>query len=606
MGLVGSLEDLSLLDILQIVNVSRKTGVLRIRLDSGATYFIHFQTGAVADVVGAFDEAPFFGYFLKEGLVEEHEYNEAMARSGDKPRAALDYLVDSEILNARLVEQARRRELSARLRFLTRECRSGEFAFFLQDQDEIKDAQSPGPILPLAEPVSPQSLLSQSLKDQAIAESAPRKTASPPSEQVSAPAVPPAPAAISSAPTPGGPSGARAEVEVIHEAEAVPVHSGDALGGLPLVTPTPEAPAKRERIASAKSGLTVLLAADESIFKNLLWQRLLEHFGRVERVANLAEYISLARLLLEGRIPFVSVVDLLMPTQDGKGYLGGLEIVEQSSSRFPEVKVVLITDLLDPRMNDLARAKGASIVLQKPELARLQVGQLESAIGDFGAKICSEIEKLSPPVEEEVASFLKDLGAEAVSEGFRVHDQLSLLKGLMGELANPQESSEISLLVLRLASEYFERAILFLVKREELVGLGGFGATGDRETMIQKVRRLRIPLGVGSSVDEVLSSRASVKRLQGDAFEVDMDFQDAIGSYRSAAFVLIPMVSRNRVIAVLYADNAVTGAALPDISGMEIFMAQAGLAMEKALLERQLMTFRKGLSQKNGPDSAGG
>ncbi len=599
MGLVGSLEDLSLLDILQIVNVSRRTGVLRIRLDGGAAYFIHFQTGAVADVVGAFDETPFFNYFLKEGLVEEQEYNEAMARSGNKPRAALDYLVDSEILNSRLVEQARRRELSARLRFMSGECRSGEFAFFLQDQDEIKEAQSPGPTLPLSEPVSPQNLLSQSLKDQAIAEAVPRRKAAPAE-------APPMPAAVPTRPPPPVPAAAaepHEEAEIIHEAQAIPVGPGEAPRGLPVVTPSPEGPPLQERISSSKSGLTVLLAADESIFKNLLWQRLLEHFGRVERVANLAEFISLAKTLLERRTPFVAVVDLLMPTQDGKGYLGGMEIVEQSHARFPEVKVLLTTDLLDTRMNDLARTKGAAVVLQKPELARLQVGQLESAIGDFGMRICSEIEKLSPPVEEEVASFLKDLGAEAVSEGFRVHDQLSLLKGLMGELANPQESSEISLLVLRLASEYFERAILFLVKRDELAGLGGFGATGDHETMIQKVRRLSIPLGMRSSFDDVISSRSPVQRAETGASEVDMDFQEAIGSYHSPAFVLIPMVSRNRVIAVLYADNAISGAAIPDISGMEIFMAQAGLAMEKALLERQLMTYKKSLAKNGGAPS---
>jgi DNA-binding NarL/FixJ family response regulator len=353
-------------------------------------------------------------------------------------------------------------------------------------------------------------------------------------------------------------------------------------------------------VAAGKNSLTVLLAADESVFKNLLWQRLLKHFSRVERVGSLAEYLSLSKTLLERRTPFLAVVDLLMPTQDGKGYLGGLEILEESHTRFPEVRVLLTTDLLDPRMDDLARSKGAAAILKKPELARLQVGQLESAIDAFGDEICAEIDRLAPPLEEEVATFLRDLGAEQVSDGFRVRDQLSLLKGLMGELANPQESSEISLLVLRLASEYFERAVLFLVKRDEIVGLGGFGDTGDHENMIQKVRRLRIPVGAGSSLDDVLASRSSLQRSQADAKDVDRDFHDAIGAYTPRTFVYVPMVSRGRVIAALYADNAVTNAAIPDISGMEIFMAQAGLAMEKALLERQLLTMKKGLRTPGG------
>jgi len=600
MGLVGSLEDLSLLDILQIVNVSRRTGVLRIRPEGAAPAFIHFHTGAVEDVVGAFDETAFFTYFVREGLVEEREFAEASARSGGNPRRALDYLVAAEILNDRLVDQARRRELSVRLRGLVSGCRSGEFAFFLAEQGEEAESGTPGTIMPLREVVSPQNLLTQSVADQAVRESgAPRHVI---------------PAPLSAPVSPAAAASSEME-ERLPLADAVPIEPGELVAPLPVVHPevagvsappppipdsAPQTTPIFDRFSAGKNSLTILLAADESIFKNLLWQRLLKHFSRVERVSSLAEFISLAKALLDRRTPFLAVVDLLMPTQDGKGYLGGLEILEQSQAKFPTLKILLTTDLLDPRMDDLARAKGAAAVLKKPELARLQVGQLESAIDAFGDAICTEINRLAPPLEEEVASFLRDLGAEQVSEGFRVRDQLSLLKGLMGELANPQESSEISLLVLRLASEYFERAILFLVKREGVVGLGGFGDTGDHENMIQKVRRLQIPIGVGSTLDDVLASRASVTRSQAEARDVDRDFHDAIGAHSPAAFVFIPMVSRGRVIAVLYADNAVTGAPIPEISGMEIFVAQAGLAMEKALLERQLLTMKRGLGRPAG------
>lgn len=619
MGLVGSLEDLSLLDILQIVNVSRRTGVLRLQPDHAEASFIHFRTGSVEDIVGDFDETPFYTFFLREGLIEPSEYTDALARSGGDPRRAIAYLVDCEILNLRLVEQARRGEISARIRHLVSHAKTGQFAFFLTDQGEEGESESPGTVMPLREPVSPQHLLSQAVAEQAVREATPLRPVSPSQEPSTPPAQPKKAAAPSEAPFPTPPASRQARPEhaestedLLPEADAVPVGHGEHIG-LPVVHPQAAVPAAavperrappspqqqrasfHEASGGAKNQLTILLAADESIFKNLLWQRLLKHFSRVERVSSLSEYLSLSKSLLEHRTPFLSVVDLLMPTQDGKGYLGGMEILEQSQSRFPEVKVLLTTDLQDPRMDDLAKARGASAILKKPEFAHLQVGQLESAIDTFGDTICAEVAHLAPPVEEEVASFLRDLGAEQVSDGFRVRDQLGLLKGLMGELANPQESSEISLLVLRLAAEYFERAILFLVKRDEVNGLGGFGDTGDHENMIQKVRRLRIPVGVGSSLDEVLSSRVALERSAGQANEVDNDFHDALGTLKPECFVFVPMVSRGRVIAVLYADNAVTNCKMPDISGMEIFMAQAGLAMEKALLERQLMTMKKGL-----------
>jgi len=87
MSLGGSLEDLSLLDILQIVNVSRRTGALRLDLPSTGRTFIFFSNGSVTDIVGGFDEQPFLDFFLQQGLLEESEL--AQARDGQHDLLAL-------------------------------------------------------------------------------------------------------------------------------------------------------------------------------------------------------------------------------------------------------------------------------------------------------------------------------------------------------------------------------------------------------------------------------------------------------------------------------------------------------------------------------------
>ena len=350
----------------------------------------------------------------------------------------------------------------------------------------------------------------------------------------------------------------------------------------------------------SKSKVTVVLAADESIFKSMLRSRLHRHFAQILPVTDLTEYNAVCSSLVEQRLPFLALIDLLMPTSDGVGYLGGLELLEKSQLAFPQVKVVLMSDLDDERIVEMARMKGAVEVLMKPALQQIRVDQLEASIDGFAENFCREVDRLLPPVEEEVATFYKDLGVEAVGDGYRVRDQLSLLKGLMGELSSPRESSEISLLVLRLASEYFERAVLFLVKKEEIMGLGGFGETGDPEMMMQKVRRLRIPAGVGSLFDEAVQSRGTTIKRAEEFSEIDKDFSQALGAKRAREVVAIPMISRGRVVALLYADNAISGDALPDLSGIEIFMAQAGLAMEKALLERQLMHLKRSIPNQLG------
>jgi CheY-like chemotaxis protein len=583
MSLGGSLEDLSLLDILQIVNVSRRTGVLRLTLPKSGEAYVYFHQGNLADIVGVFEEREFLHFFESSGLVEPGEIADARRRASGNPTGVLQRLLDTGALNPQLVEQARRLELARRLKSLSQETR-GEFAFFLTESEDPVGGEAYPPFCPLGKALSPQVLLTQTLADSTLAEMTPVPRPAPtPPERVSVPEVlPPAPPR-SKAPAPAPP--ARREPEA---AAAPPVEAA------------PAAPPRPLRVSPPRNRLTVLLCADESTFRHLLKKRLIEHFEDVVTVTHFDGYSEACERLLSERRPFLSLVDLLMSTRSGEGYLGGLEVLQESVQSFPQVKVILMTDLSDEALLGMARRQGAAAILEKPGLARLRVDEFEKSIEAFAKTFCNEVERLVPPVEEEVVSFLHDLGAESSAPGDRIRDQLSLLKGLMGELASPKESSEISLLVLRLAAEYFERAILFLVRREAYIGLGGFGETGDPELMMAKVRRLKIPSGAGSFLDGAVSERLTALKTREDLSEVDRDFTAAIGAIEPARLAAIPMMSRGRVIALLYGDSGRSGEELPDLTGMEIFMAQAGLAMEKALLEMQIMNLKRSIPREIG------
>ncbi len=574
MSLGGSLEDLSLLDILQIVNVSRRTGVLRLVPSSMGPSFIYFASGNVEDIVGDFSEDDFLAFFEDQDLVDSSDIAEARERGSGDSRSVLRRLIETGALNTQLLEQARRLEISRRLRALT-QVSEGQFDFFLTEAGDELGSNTVPPFSPLKRSVSPQNLLTQTLSEDSLSEWAePRRTEEPrrhaaPDEAAAAPVQ------------------TVAEDESPREAEPE------------IVQPPKEAPhqppTRTFRIKPARNRITIVLASDESIFRKLLSQRLVEHFADLRVVSSLDDYRLTCTRLLSERTPFVALVDLLMPTQSGEGYLGGLELIQDSHQRFPQVKIILMSDLDDEKILGLARANGALAVLSKPGLAHLKVDEFEQSIQAFADTFCREVDSLIPPVEEEVASFLSDLGAESSASGDRIRDQLALLKGLMGELASPKESSEISLLVLRLASEYFERAVLFLVRKDAFVGLGGFGETGDDENMAVKVRRLKISPGGGSFLDDAVDQRASVLRPSSEFKPEDSEFMGMLGAYVPPTAVALPMMSRGRVIAMLYGDSAVSGQELPDLTGMEIFMTQAGMAMEKALLELQLLHMKRSI-----------
>ena len=77
---------------------------------------------------------------------------------------------------------------------------------------------------------------------------------------------------------------------------------------------------------------------------------------------------------------------------------------------------------------------------------------------------------------------------------------ISLLRRMMEELNDPGLGGGIILLVLRFASEFMNRAVVFFVKRDEIAGLGQFGIDDNEGLADSKVRNLRIPRNADSLI----------------------------------------------------------------------------------------------------------
>jgi GAF domain-containing protein len=63
-----------------------------------------------------------------------------------------------------------------------------------------------------------------------------------------------------------------------------------------------------------------------------------------------------------------------------------------------------------------------------------------------------------------------------------------------------------------------------------------------------------------------------------------------LGGRQPREVFLGPLLSEGRVVAILYGDNLPEEQPVGDTEALEIFLSQAGLAMEKALLERRLLS----------------
>jgi hypothetical protein len=157
-------------------------------------------------------------------------------------------------------------------------------------------------------------------------------------------------------------------------------------------------------------------------------------------------------------------------------------------------------------------------------------------------------------------------------------------------LMHPGHKGEISGMVLTVATKFFDRGILFLLKKNQVQGLGGFGLAETTQASFKLAREISVDINQVEAFAEVVHSK-STRRFH-DLAPFEKSLYGAVGRGRSRECILVPMLNNQEVLAVLYGDNAVTGRPLGKLRGLDLFIAQAGMALENLSLHRKLALFQ--------------
>jgi hypothetical protein len=170
--------------------------------------------------------------------------------------------------------------------------------------------------------------------------------------------------------------------------------------------------------------------------------------------------------------------------------------------------------------------------------------------------------------------------------------ELTALKSMFDELRFPTATAEVTLLILRYASEVVNRAILFMVKKDEVRGLGQFGIELKGKSADHVVRNIKIPLNKPSLFLSVIETRRSYLGTL-DPNECNTYLVTELGGAMPDRVLAIPLVVDGKVALVVYGDNLPERKPIQGTDTLEIFMNQAGMALEKALLEKRIAELQK-------------
>ncbi len=525
-GISGSLEDVSVADVMQFIHLGQRTGTLVLK-SSGRTAMIGFHGGKLisAQVPGQ----PKLGDLLvDEGVVERSVLEDAVADQtlGEGRRTIGQILLDDGHVQARELREVVVKQIEGAVSRVV-QWDAGSFEFVLNKLRPVDDvAIYPGDLVPDADLNTQMVLLEAARIFDEAREDGRRKRVD----------------------VGEGTEPAAGELAGEKTAQGEVTWPGTDFLGID------EAEIEIPGEGAEDAPELHVISIDEELVREL---------GQVTRqVVSAVRRLPLARAGLasggrgsEMSAPVV-ILDLRVPelTTDD---------IRNLRKKRPRASIVA---LLEPGPH-IADAYGAGAVAALPADPQAVLACVEN--------ILRSRRELAPG------------GAAGRDRAQRSEKGVARLRRVYGDLRSGLISATVALNLMHIISESVERAVLFLVKRDALVALGAFGSDEEGRPLAELTRGLRLDLEEDNLLTRSLEA-PEARRVEFDEAGLPEALMELLGRPANGQAVIFPVLGAQRVISVIYTDNGDREEPIEDVEILELATAQVGMAFENELLRRQI------------------
>jgi hypothetical protein len=365
------------------------------------------------------------------------------------------------------------------------------------------------------------------------------------------------------------------ELEVEQIALA-PVEEDDALASVEE-SPREEAPS-RPGVAA-----TSLIAINPNL-SSLEWQKLnlAEIFTRVHIFqSGESGIVRVRQYLRRGEIPVVLVsIDLAAEKVSGVESLA--EFIRRLKLLAPSMPV-LVVRYEEARSEESIDA--ADAILKGPDpvslINRKAWPKLAKEAERFRTELAAWLEQPVRQTSDSNRTKRPSAASDAMGS-----ERLQTLRAVSERIRDPANHGEVLKLVLKFVAESASRVAMFMVRDEIAAGVAQIGLPRGGGPDDARFREIELPAAEVEWFRHVLQTRTSLcSPATGDG---DRALARRIGGREPAQAYVAPILSGGRVVAILYADNLPGVEPMGDTSVIEIALHEAGLALERALLQRAL------------------
>jgi hypothetical protein len=539
MSLIGSLEDLGLGEVLQILSLSQKSGLLSVRGDDGEGIIV-LRDGLVLAAQLKGKSMDLRAALVGGRCLDSQEFDHA----GECARREGTSLEEALAAHTSLT--------SERIDLLRRDCveaaviamfmwQTGEFSF---DSQGLLAADAPPFTLPNGINAQYLAMEGTRIKDESLHRSQDKL------HETAVAAVAEKSLELAQEPERALRTGSRNELPT-------PGVVGPSFSHLPLVVIDPDLVAL-EWVKQALVG---------SFRRIHLFQRWDLGLGPIR------QYLASAE----------RPVVLLQPGAQGDS-LSGIrnkdDFVARLKSQQSSLPVVWLPADDGPAWKDFGLADGAVTRPSSPQLcdpdAAAQLEQRAEQLRQDLATVLSrcDLASVPVPVSQQTAALKR---AAPVGPSPNAAEWLEEATAL---LAASSSRSEVLAVAIRFAREIFDRVALFRVERDSVVGIAQHGLASAGGPGDEELGRVVLDRAASAWVRDVLEGRRAIRAARCDGGHDSLTA--LLGRAAPQEAYLAPLESDGVIVAVLYADNLSRNRPLGDTEALERVLQQVGLALEPA------------------------
>lgn len=598
MSLVGSLEDLGLGDILQIVSLSRKSGLLLLRSDHREGRIV-FQDGRVIGALVGGAPTSLRELLEKEPAVSHADLERIAGLAGERGVSLDAALAESGCLSLEQLNQTKR-EAAEQAVVAMFAWTAGDFSFdvredrqefdaalFVPDgidaqylamegarvRDERVHEQDLGaahdPATSFADveeelreaprPTLDETAASEApLVDAELLDEVEPDTAEPVEEGV----------LVADAHEPGGP-----EADPIETVS--PLEAGDPCVG--VETESVREAVDPDPVAAAHPELPVVAIDPNLAILEWLKGALAGEFGKVH-IFQRSE-LGIARIrqyLARGELPLL-ILSADAPSDPISGSTDLADMVRRLKAQVARMPILMLAEA-----GRSPQVPGADAVVTKPHPRELTTRASSLEVANYAQVLVTALrswaqgEPPAPPSRESVVPV----------PGGPAELPLARLKEISARLRDPESQGEVLPLVMRFAAQSFSRVAMFLIRDDMAVGMAQLGLSRAGGPDDRALREIRLSAQDPAWFRSVFARGGAVCGPPTDAG--DRLLAEQLGSQLPEQAYVAPLESGERIVAMLYADNLPERTPIQDTLALEVVLHEAGLALDRAALERQL------------------